>query len=770
MTAITSRKDEQIFAVKSTLAKLLATENLTIRHEPGATTAAFDTKARVLYLPVWENISGDLYDLLVVHETGHALYTPSESWINACADIAKRAHGKKSNKFAEQNVKMFMNVVEDARIDKLQKRRYPGSKRNYLAGYKELFDRDFFGIKNKDVNSLTFIDRANVYFKGGLQSLNIIFTDQEKKFIDRMERLETFDEVLELTEELYNYAKMEAPVTIRVPMDFEIDEDDLEDLQEMEGGEGDEDEDSDEENGKVSRVKVKSKSNKDKGKETKEKSEGSGKDKKDKGKEEKEGDEASPGDNSASGQDPINKQRPGINDEGIFPTCSTEQAAAAQASSIVAGADVNYIYLGLPKFNIGKIVDDFQKVIPEMEKSLHDRTTSYRYRNPEELMADLTEWRNKEKDTINYMVKEFEMRKSADTYSRTSIAKTGVIDTNKLHSYKYNDDVFKRLTVVPQGKNHGFVMVIDWSSSMAGQLGATVKQLISLVLFCKKVQIPFEVFLFRSLCEHDGRQKYDTWTYNCDDQFENAEGTMKFGGFKLRNILSSRMNISMLNRAISALWLCSKIGCKSDPMASTPLNQSIVALPEIIHGFRKRNKVQVVNTVILTDGGSDPVEGMNYTKHIPTRRKGTKVILTDDKTKKTYVLNGNVYGWGYDATMAFLDMVKEQTGCNLIGFYMQEKHLGGVPGVDGSVLHTTKNQESWTKNNFIAVDCSGYDEYYVVDAASIDKKNRSKDLDTTGMSQNRIIKEFMKLAERKAVNRVLLNKFIARISADRKKA
>jgi len=770
MTAVTTRKDEQIFAVKSTLAKLLATENLTIRHEPGATTAAFDTKARVLYLPVWENISGDLYDLLVVHETGHALYTPAESWVQGCADIAKRAHGKKSNKYAEQNVKMFMNVVEDARIDKLQKRRYPGSKRNYLAGYKELFDRDFFGIKNKDVNTLTFIDRANVYFKGGLQSLNIIFTDEEKKFIQRMERLETFDEVMELTEELYNYAKMEAPITIRVPMDFDIDDEDLEDMEEMEGADGEGDEDSDEE-GNVSKVRARAKSNKD-GKETKEKSEGSGKNKKDQGKDEQEGEEAAPGENAMSGNDPINKQRPGLNDEGIFPTCQTEQAAAAQASTIVAGADVNYIYLGLPKFHIDKIVDDFQKVIPQMEKTLHDRSMSYRYSHitPDQMTTELNEWKNKEKDTINYMVKEFEMRKSADTYSRTSIAKTGVIDTNKLHSYKYNDDVFKRLTVVPQGKNHGFVMVIDWSSSMAGQLGATVKQLISLVLFCKKVQIPFEVYLFRSLCEHDNRNKIGTWNYDSKDQFDDVEGTMKFGGFKLRNILSSRMNLSMLNRAISALWLCSKMGCKSDPMSSTPLNQSIVALPEIVNDFRKRNKVQVVNTVILTDGGSDPVEGWNYTKHVPTRRKGTKVILTDDKTKKTYVLNGSVYGWGYDATMAFLDMVKEQTGCNLIGFFMQEKNLGGVPGVDNSVLFTTKNTESWSKNNFVSVDCSGYDEYYIVDAASIDKKNRTKEIDTTGMSQNRIIKEFMKLAERKAVNRVLLNNFIARISADRKRA
>ena len=45
---------------KSQLAKLLATENLTIQHQK-IRTAKFDTANRVLYCPIWDNMTGDLY-------------------------------------------------------------------------------------------------------------------------------------------------------------------------------------------------------------------------------------------------------------------------------------------------------------------------------------------------------------------------------------------------------------------------------------------------------------------------------------------------------------------------------------------------------------------------------------------------------------------------------------------------------------------------------------------------------------------------------------
>ena len=67
------------YEVKGQLAKLLATEDLIIENRK-VDTAMFDVERRVLTLPMWEKASASVYDLLVGHEVGHALYTPADNW------------------------------------------------------------------------------------------------------------------------------------------------------------------------------------------------------------------------------------------------------------------------------------------------------------------------------------------------------------------------------------------------------------------------------------------------------------------------------------------------------------------------------------------------------------------------------------------------------------------------------------------------------------------------------------------------------------------
>ena len=50
---------------KDILAKLLAKENIFVRHDVNAPTASFDIKNRVLSLPVLVDMSTDIYDLMV---------------------------------------------------------------------------------------------------------------------------------------------------------------------------------------------------------------------------------------------------------------------------------------------------------------------------------------------------------------------------------------------------------------------------------------------------------------------------------------------------------------------------------------------------------------------------------------------------------------------------------------------------------------------------------------------------------------------------------
>ena len=92
--------------IKSQLAKLLATEDIVVEHKQ-VETAQFNVQTRVLTLPMWEKASSGIIDMLVGHEVGHALYTPSTEWWKEV-----------------QIPQQFVNVVEDARIEKLIKRRY----------------------------------------------------------------------------------------------------------------------------------------------------------------------------------------------------------------------------------------------------------------------------------------------------------------------------------------------------------------------------------------------------------------------------------------------------------------------------------------------------------------------------------------------------------------------------------------------------------------------------------------------------------------------
>ena len=152
--------------IKSQLAKLLATEDLVVENKY-VETAQFNVHTRVLTLPVWEKASSQVYDMLVAHEVGHALFTPDSDWF-------------KERKISPQ----FVNIVEDVRIEKMMKRRYAGITKTFYRGYKELSDEDFFCIENDDINKMNLADKANLYFKIG-SFVDIDFNSQERVLIQK---------------------------------------------------------------------------------------------------------------------------------------------------------------------------------------------------------------------------------------------------------------------------------------------------------------------------------------------------------------------------------------------------------------------------------------------------------------------------------------------------------------------------------------------------------------------------------------------------------
>ena len=176
---------------KSLLAKLMATENLHIEQR-NVSTASFDVVNRILTVPILnDTVTSDQYDLFMGHEVGHALYTP--------LDGLKRA--------SELNYSMsVMNVLEDSRIERKIKIKYPGIRQCFIRAYKELMENDFFGTSDKDLNTLNFIDRFNLYCKAGIDT-GIVFSDEEKAIVNEIENTITYDDVMEVYKKVSDYMK-----------------------------------------------------------------------------------------------------------------------------------------------------------------------------------------------------------------------------------------------------------------------------------------------------------------------------------------------------------------------------------------------------------------------------------------------------------------------------------------------------------------------------------------------------------------------------------
>ena len=175
---------------KSILAKLIATENIQVQHNK-VKTASFDTKHRVLTLPVFKNQKGDVYDMLIAHECAHALHTPADGWA----------------KIEDDSLRSYVNVLEDCRIDRIIQKQYPGVVKNYLNGFDILEKQNFFGTNGKDLNKeLMLIDKINVFYKSS-KRLKINFTTADNKWLAKVNSLTSFTSVVKLAKEMLAWQK-----------------------------------------------------------------------------------------------------------------------------------------------------------------------------------------------------------------------------------------------------------------------------------------------------------------------------------------------------------------------------------------------------------------------------------------------------------------------------------------------------------------------------------------------------------------------------------
>ena len=729
---------------KSQLAKLMATENITVQHAK-AQTASFHPVTRVLTCPIWEDMSGSLYDLLMGHEVGHALYTPADGWHTAVCDRG-------------QKYKSFLNVIEDPRIEKKIKRKYPGLRSSFIRGYENLMNRDFFGIKDRNLDELPFIDRLNILTKSDY-TLNINFTDYEEELVEKVKDCETWEDVLRVTEEIWNYSKDEQSKMKQFQQEYfvedsdgdetgtksgESDDDGEESDQEFDRGEpgepgdGEEDEDEDEEfdedGNKINRDKRSQNANKD-----------------------------------------------------IEPKCETDEAFRNNEQKLLDAKSRTYFYAELPTPILKNIITPVARVHEILTEEFKKQCVDY-----DSVVQTLyDQFRKKNERYIGLLAKEFEMRKAASKFAKAKVASTGDIDVNKIYKYQLDDSIFKKIMRVPKGKSHGLVLLLDKSGSMQSNLSASFEQILILSTFCRKVNIPFTVYGYGNselsrvsdFPNEDGHAK-------C---FTNKTNEMVFSNVYLREYLNSNMGNAQFLKAVKnilALMTTFKGNWKAnyfyrtpaEALSNTPMTEALVAVKPLIEKFRENNNLDIVNTVVVHDGDADKIDSTysDNQRHNSFSPGWMNVFINDKKNKvqvqvKHDELNSDGVRW------AVSEWLTKTTGTKIIGFFLADENylknalrrrlfneelnkLRGDPKTPGMADALNKYARALRKEKFLESKNTGYSSFFILPAGNSLSVTDDEFEAPAKVNATNLTKAFMKYNKTRQINRVLVSRFIGLIA------
>ena len=721
---------------KSQLAKLLATENIEVQ-ENAVQTASFDVKDRILTIPIFkeEHKSKHVYDMLVGHEVSHALHTPSDGWMNM--------------KDRTQEFRSFVNVIEDARIDKLIQKKYPGLTKDYLLGFKKMYKDNFFGTKGKDLqNDYTLIDKINMYFKSS-KTLNFDFNKKEKHFVKLVDACKSFADVQKLAEDILGYCKEELKKqpklkkTYTPKVDVDLDKEKKDDNQDSQSNNSSDSNDNKSTEDKLNDFLDKQVPEENTKKET---------DKKD----DEESDKGSTG-NGADGD----VQIVSITNENYDK--SLQEQVDGDASSRA--------YVKLPKVNLKNIIVDYKKYIKDF--AIHDNKLDSSDKEGLKYAKDqANKFMNESSGIISYLVKEFEMKKNAKLHARSTISKTGIIDPLKLHSYKYAEDIFKKMSNIPNQKNHGMIFLLDWSGSMQNHIRPTVEQLLNLVMFCRKINIPFSVYKFAnngegyiSLSERRKNKHMNLKgsPFVLSDNTPQCDQTTRLVQLFTHKQSKSDFKRCAENIYRSALYFSGYYDWRNDEvkrvpsianeyyMSSTPLNESLIAMDSLIAKFKSDYKTEKLALVTLTDGSANSVS---------TNSGDQMMIKLGNKYHKCE------WAWrgkGKDLTYHLLKYLQKKYDLQTIGFFLVNKYNDLRYNLQVPYNKEALAKRMFTRDKFIADYQTGYDVYfYVKSDTKVQNKVFEGDANTTN---KRILKKMFTGNMKKRLNsRVLLQNFIKRIA------
>lgn len=708
---------------KSILARLLANENIVVE-QTNHHTAFFDVKNRILGLPHWKDINKDLYDLLVGHEVGHALETPALGW-HSCTETIPGCP------------RDYVNVVEDIRIEKLILRRYPGLLGSFMRGYQDLLDRDFFGLKKKEIEKMSFINRLNVHSKSrGL--VKVPFKQVEQPYLDMAMAVETWEDVIVACRAIYEFVKEE----------LEREREALKKAmanakKEASGSSGGSSEGEEQKAEKKARPDVVVLTNKKAKKEedgdsdpmTKEEMEDI-LDGVEKGEVRVEIDETpdEAGVDEEEDETPSDDKIMTGGDDGNIEEAETDRQFHQNfLRKLVDSASVGggTLYVKAPSSRqIDAVITKYEEVRAARAQNLTHSTFPF-----EAYVAFQAEI----KPVVANMVKEFEMRKAAYRTARARTSTKGSLDVNLLHKYRFEDNLFKQVTYLADGVSHGMVMLIDYSGSMEGVIRDVIKQLLVLVSFCKRVNIPFAVYGFTSPTGHMANKQ------KMINALASELTSVAMHDCHIFELITSSMKKAEYESAYRGLFhqtVSHAAMGMVEAMNGTPLGEALLAMLDVTDEFKRKNNVQKMTFVTLTDGDGGYLPTTNGIDH-PNRSVRTKMVVGKDFKIK-------IEGYA-SPTKEILDVFRSR-GIKTMNYYLVGNSSFGH--LTDRALKKAVRADGY----LIQDDVEGYDRKFTVRTSTLSTKVDDLQINDNATT-NKIAKEFAKHASAKKNARLIAQKF-----------
>jgi hypothetical protein len=719
----------QNITFRSTTARLLATENITV-NQSNSTTAWFDVEKRILNLPMWD-VEDYVYDMLVGHEVGHALYTPAEGWHDSITDL--------------EIPRSYINVVEDARIEKLIKRQYPGLVNTFSRAYNWMNKNDFFKVKGRDLYKMNLIDRINCEFKLGA-GMDVPFAPEEQRFVDMTAQCETFQDVVDTCKAIMEFWKENKDEMKSKLAEMQEDQelDDEIDAESEEGSteysDGDDSEASEDAKSRVRRFS-----------------------------QDREDAEVASGDDDMPSTD---------GSEGDSDESETDNALRSNESSLIKDADgsiikffprsiFNTMIMSADKYHTSGGTRNIYRRSRYREWNAHHTNSSNDvkvYDSYDEFCSAVLykKFMNETNRVVSYLAKEFEQKKAAYQYSRAKVSTSGVLNTSALHKYKFSEDVFKRTMTLADAKSHGMIITLDFSGSMGDVLYDTVTQALNLAMFCRRVNIPFEMYTFTaggyySATSIDEKNVED----KAYESIEGLHGTVLPRSCNLTQLFSSKMSKRQFDNAVKEVFL---LACglhnSFDGLGSTPTNETLMALKYVIEDFQSRHRVQKLINVLLTDGEPNNV---HFTMEPNTpwagrhrgslQLKGHKYVRIDDMNS--------------DLSAKLLDFLRTEYKVVNLGYFLGDsssmrKAIANVSDFDYAKMEKVKS-ELRKYGSSIHQNVMGYDQYFLVKSSKFGIQDDDFEVGA-GASKKELAKEFSKFAKGRRQSRVLLDKFIKTVA------